>query len=199
MRKYFTSCSIYMSIDLIKNSLEYYDRNKELYQSFVDTIKYVSFNRSDDDMHHDTIKFYDAKSNEIHASTYEEIGVYASDHMVWTWAWSIPSLRKNQTYIISKVLDYGIQLPPKDFFLKTELVTSRFKISTKIQLDIHASIVSYLAKQPFILSYVFDPSITQDGINKISNFRELKSMEELKRLPSKSLVYLFYIIDQPTL
>jgi hypothetical protein len=188
-----------MSIDLIKNSLEYYDRNKELYQPFVDKIKYVSFNKSNDEIHHDNIKFYDTKKNEIHVSTYEEIGVYASDHMVWTWAWSIPSLRKNQTYIISKVLDYGIKLPPKDFFLKTELVTSRFKISTKVQLDIHTSIVSYLAKQPFILSYVFDPSVMNNENSKTYSFRELKSMEELKKLPSKSLVYFFYIINQPNL
>lgn len=188
-----------MNIDLIKNSLEYYDRNKETYYSFIKNIKYVGFNKSTNDMNHDIIKFYDENKNEIHVSAYEEVGVYSSDHMIWTWAWSIPFLRKNQTYIISKVLDYGIQLSPKELFLKTELVTARFKISTKIQLDVHASIASYLSKQPLVLSYVFDPVNVKDENSKIHPFRELKSMEELKSLPKKSLVYFFYVIDKPDL
>jgi len=45
---------------------------------------------------------------------------------------------------------YGTELDSQQNFLKSELITSRFKINNSIQLDIHASIASYLSKKPMI-------------------------------------------------
>jgi len=187
-----------MNSDIINNALEYYDTNTELYQNFIDKIKYISFDKSYNELDHDIITFYNDKKQEFHKSTFEEIGVYTSDHKVWTWAWSIPSLRKTQTYIISKILDYGIKLSPENLFLKTELITSRFKISTKVQLDIHAAVASYLSKSPLIISYIYNPNVSTESLeSKLHPFRRLNFMEDITKLPKNSLIYFFYLFDHP--
>jgi hypothetical protein len=187
-----------MNTDIINNALEYYDKNKEIYQKFMNKIKYISFDKGYNEIDHDIITFYDNNKQQIHNTAFEEIGVYASDHKVWTWAWSIPTLRKTQTYIISKILDYGIKLSPDNLFLKTELITSRFKISNKVQLDIHTAVASYLSKSSLVISYIYDPNVPAESLeSKLHPFRELKFMEDLSKLPKNSLIYFFYLFDDP--
>jgi hypothetical protein len=185
-----------MNIDLVKNSLEYYDRNMERYQKFINKIKYLVFNKTDSEMEHDTVAMFDEHKNAIHTSRYENIGVYTMDSSIWVWAWSVPTLKKNTTYIISKILNYGIKLSPQDKFLKTELVTSRFKISTKVQLDIHAAIASYLAKSPFILSYVYIDS-KEIGDSDPVKYRQFDDLHDLDKLPQHAVVYFLFLMDLP--
>lgn len=189
-----------MNIDLVKNSLEYYDRNMERYQSFIKRIKYIRFHKTDSEMEHDTVVMFDKDKEEIHKSRYENIGVYTIDSSIWVWAWSIPTLKKNTTYIISQILNYGIKLSPQERFLKTELVTSRFKISTRVQLEIHAAIASYLAKYPFVLSYIFVPSrMTEDGSEEHSQFeyRQFDELQDLSKLPRNAAIYFLFLMDPP--
>lgn len=142
--------------NIITDALRYYDNNIEKYNDFYNKIDNVDFKESTNDLEHNIIIFYDKNKKKIFESKYEIIGLYNDFANVWTWAWSIPSNTRNKIQIIKNVLNYGIDLNPDQVFLKTELITSRFKISNNIQLDIHSAIASYLAKQPLIYKYIYD-------------------------------------------
>jgi hypothetical protein len=62
----------------------------------------------------------------------------------------VPYLSKNSTYTSRKILNYGLDLGPNQEYLKSELITSRFRITNPIQLDIHTAISSYLSQIPTI-------------------------------------------------
>jgi hypothetical protein len=134
--------------EIVAPALEYYDRAREQYKSVFDKLDPTKFKKdiSDHDMEHNKITFFDSKNNEILTSNFEIVGVYSNIHKMWCWAWSVPILKKNETYISKKILSYGLDLE-SSLFLKTELVTSRFTISDKIQLDIHIAIATYLSKK----------------------------------------------------
>ena len=159
------------AINLISDSLEYYDANSEKYQDILKRIKYVKFVDVMNDMQHNVIYMYDNNKNLLIKSRYEIIGVYNNKSRTWTWAWSIPRFRKNTTYIARKIVNYGMDLDPESRFLKTELITSRFRITNPIQLDIHAAIASYLSKKYIVYKYISYVNFTADinGLVDITN------------------------------
>lgn len=134
--------------EIIAPALEYYDRTNEQYKSLFDKLNPLKFKKdeSEHDLEHNKITFYDMKDKSLLTSNYEVVGVYSSEHKMWSWAWSIPLLKKNEIYISKKILNYGLDIE-YSIFLKTELVTSRFEISDNIQLDIHLAIATYLSKK----------------------------------------------------
>lgn len=141
-----------MSIDIITNALEYYDKNTEKYENVISRIKYYKLIKNNSDLEHNKINFYDKNKELIFQSRYEVLGLYDPGSKTWIWAWSVPRFFKNQTYLSRKILNYGLDIiPEKDInFLKSELISSRFKISNDIQLDLHVSIASYISKSPLI-------------------------------------------------
>lgn len=154
-------------INLVSDALEYYDGNYEKYNDLFKSVRYIKFSSTQNDMEHNIIHLYDNDKKEILKSRYEIIGLFNNTTSTWTWAWSISNFRKNTTYIARKILNYGAELDPDAKFLKTELVTSRFRVANDIQLDIHAGIASYLSKQPLVYRYNAYMStkmrITSDG------------------------------------
>jgi len=147
-----------MSVDvndmtLIKNSFEYYDKNNEKIGNKFDKVNYISFEINQKDLEHDIIIFYDVNLKELFRSRIEKIGIFDKISKIWTWAWAVSSFKKNETNIVRKILQYGTELDPSTIFLKTELITSRFRISNKIQLDMHCAIASYLTKKKQIYKY----------------------------------------------
>lgn len=134
--------------EIIAPALEFYDRTNEQYKSLFDKLSPLKFKKdaSEHDLEHNKITFYDDQKKELLTSNYEVVGIYSSVHKMWSWGWSIPLLRKNEIYISRKILNYGLDIE-YSIFLKTELVTSRFEISDKIQLDIHLAIATYLSKK----------------------------------------------------
>ena len=142
--------------NIISDSLEYYDNNNEINEKLFDKIRYLKLNLSKSDMEKNIVEFYDKDLKLIKKFAYEILGVYNNLTRAWTWGWSIINLKKNDTYIIRKLLNYGIDLDAKNNFLKSELVTSRFRITNKIQLDMHVAIASYISKQKNIYSYKVD-------------------------------------------
>jgi len=147
-----------MSVDvndmtLIKNSFEYYDKNNEKIGNKFDKVNYISFEINQKDLEHDIIIFYDVNLKELFRSRIEKIGIFDKISKIWTWAWAVSSFKKNETNIVRKILQYGTELDPSTIFLKTELITSRFRISNKIQLDMHCAIASYLSKKKQIYKY----------------------------------------------
>lgn len=172
-----TSNSSNLSVGLVTDSLEYYDKNAELNSKIYKNIKYVRFQSTDKDNEHNKISVYRSDKSKLFESRYEILGVYNAQAMVWTWAWSIPNYTKNLTNISRKIVLYGMDVSPENLFLKTELITSRFRISNPVQLDIHMAISSYLSKKPSIYKYkyykTFEPD--DDGLVDITNFNEADS------------------------
>lgn len=197
-----------MSVEMVRNALEYYDKNSEDFDKFLDKVHYIYFEKYNDEMTRDKVLFYGEDKTLIHKARYESIGSYTPDNELWIWAWSIPYHKKNKTYTIAKILNYGIQLPPTDLFLKSELTTSRFRITNNVQLEMHAAIASYLAKVPFVIPYIV-PSHDKN-IDKIQKgniaylddpeyfrFKRLKETDDLTKLPKGTTLEFLYILDLP--
>lgn len=143
--------------DLVLNALKYYDTNNEKYLKIFSRVKYYSLIMTPSDIEHNKIILYDQEKKEIFRSRYEVLGIYYLHFKLWVWGWSISSLRKNEILLSKKVLNYGIDLERDFSFLKSELITSRFRISDEMQLDIHVAIASYIAKNPMICKIPYPP------------------------------------------
>lgn len=154
---------------LVKEALEYFDSNQYNQDSIIKRLKYIKFVDSEKDFEHNQIVLYDDEFNKLDKAKYEYIGSYDSTTMIWSWAWAIPSMKKKNTTIIRKILNYGVELEPTNNFLKTELITSRFRVTNKIQLDIYSAIVSYLSKKPRIIKIkvYLNVKVIEDIDNKI--------------------------------
>lgn len=173
--------------NIVVDSLNYYDKNTEKYSYLFENTKYVKFKITNNDLEHSMIYLYDKNKKEVFKSRYEIIGIFTNFSKTWTWAWSIPHLYKNMAYTSRKILNYGLDLDPNERFLKSELVTSRFRITNSVQTDLHVAIASYLSKNPLIYKYV-----AYSG--------NMKGPDDLVEIVTKndisySLYYLF-ILDQ---
>ena len=86
-----------------------------------------------------------------------------------------------------------MDLDPEFSFLKTELVTSRFRITNPIQLDIHVAIASYLSRQYVVYKYAsyIDLIVDANGLVDIVNIPKDKADEY-------SLYYMF-LLDGKTI
>ena len=159
------------NITLVTNALEYYDINNETYENVLKNVTYIKIRESSNDIDRNVLILYDGNKKKIIQSSYEIIGVYNSGTNTWTWAWAIPIFKKNSTNIVRKLWNYGTSLDPSVKYLKTELITSRFRVADKIQLDIHVGIAGYLSKNPLIYKYVtsLDTSIDSDGYINVKN------------------------------
>jgi len=179
--------------EIIKNALEYYDKNNNKYRDMILRCKYYSLEFYDSDMKRQKIIFYDKYKEKIFESDYEQIGLYNHISKTWTWAWSIPTLPKNEVYLSRRSLTYGLDIIPdkSTIFLKTELVTSRFRVLDKVQLDMHVSLASYLAKIPFIFKlYVFPKQHElEEGIFTIIDEEKLEDTEDIYQ------IYYLFILD----
>jgi len=139
---------------MIADALNYYDNNMEQNLDVIKRTKYVRLIYNKGDMEHNMIELYDEDKKKIGLYEYEIFGLYNPNTQIWIWGWSIPTLNKNSTYVVKKLLNYGINLDAEEnILLKAELITSRFKITNPIQLDIHVALAAYLAKQSFIFKY----------------------------------------------
>jgi hypothetical protein len=131
---------------LVPAALEYYDRTQEKFKDLFKKIASYKRETSPLDMERNRIIAYDISKNVVLVSKYEVIGIHSNLHKIWCWAWSVPTLAKNAVYISRKILNYGLDIE-SSMFLKTELTTSRFVVSDKIQMDLHIAIACYLAKK----------------------------------------------------
>ena len=173
---------------VVSDALEYYDLYQEKFEFFYKYVKDIRFEKAISETDHNKIIFYGDKDQILFKSRYENIGVYAQKGNVWTWAWSVPVFKKNSTYIIRKVLNYGIDITDNEF-LKGELITSRFKISSKIQIDIHLAIASYLSKQQMVFIIKNTPqSQTPEFVKTVDFFSN-----------SDDIYYFIFVLDYANL
>jgi hypothetical protein len=155
---------------MVKEALDYFDTNQDKIIDLINKTYYINVNITQNNFEHNTINLYDINENIIETAKYEFIGIYDTRTTLWTWAWAVPSFTKKTTIILRKILNYGVELESKNDFLKTELITSRFRITNKIQIDIFSAIVSYLSKKPRIFKFKLftDYNIVDKKINNES-------------------------------
>ena len=160
---------------LVPKALEYYDKTRESYKDLFNKVKDYKLNISAYDMERNKIIFLDEDGKELLTSEYEVAGIYSNLYKIWVWAWSVPSFKKNLQYISRKILNYGLELDTS-YFLKTELITSRFRITDPIQLDIHVAIAAYLSKK-VAYNYKYYPDKAKEPNNYITYYIFLLSLE----------------------
>jgi hypothetical protein len=179
------------AVNVVVDSLEYYDRNTERYGHLFKKVKYIKFVNAEKDTEHNVIMMFDSNKNQILESRYEIIGVYNNQSRTWTWAWSVPRFKKNTTFISRKIINYGMDLDPESYFLKTELITSRFRITNHVQLDIHTAIAAYLSKQELVYKYFayIDFVADKDGLVDITNIPKDRENEYT--------TYYMFLLDYP--
>lgn len=140
--------------DLIKNSLKYFDNQTEKYKEIIfDTIP--KFNEIDF-----KISITDNKDNILLSKHFEILGTFDQQTKVWVWAWMLPYLHLETISLSKKLLDYGLKLEPESnnidhFYIKSQLINSRFLIENNIELDIHLAVVSYLLKDNHLFIYPY--------------------------------------------
>lgn len=155
------------NLNIISQSLEHYDKINIINKDLLNTIHYIRIIKTET---HNCISFYDKSKNLINTYEYEILGMYNSTGNIWLWAWANALTKKNAIVTAKKILNYGLDLDRDYLFLKNELITSRFRISNPIQLDMHVAIGLYLSKKNMIFSYrIYDDSskscnITHNGI-----------------------------------
>jgi hypothetical protein len=172
-------------INLVVDALQYLDTNMEKYDSMFQNIAFLKFIKSDNDMDHSIVYMYDTNKKEIMKSKYEVIGVFNNFAKTWSWAWSMPQLFKNMASLSRKLLNYGLDLDPRTKFLKTELITSRFRITNNVQLDLHVALASYISKSPVVYKFISYPDVLLTSENMV----EVQSSDD----PTYSAYYLFIL------
>ena len=185
--------------DIVIDALRYYDKNTEKYEKAFKNARYhkILYNKSDID--HNKITFYDEHKKPILTSKFEIIGVYDNIPKTWIWAWSNPYFSKNTTYISRKILNYGLDLDSSTSFLKSELISSRFRISSFVQLDLHVAIASYISKNPVIYKLIIDSNApfefgikSESDITKSDTFIPINTDKSLR---NNYTIYYLYMLD----
>lgn len=182
--------------NMIVNALEYYDKNMEKNDKLFKQTYYINFPKIDKELKGDLVRrrisMYNKKKEEIFTSKYEIIGIYENQTKTWSWGWAIPKLPKNQTYILRKILNYGLDLEPENThnsFLRTELITGRFRISKLLQLDLHVAIASYISKMPNVYMYIYDKS-------KANIHSEYVDVVDLSETSKNFSIYFLFLLDK---
>lgn len=139
--------------NIISKSLIYYDNKNKEYKNFIRTSNY-NFNRENN-----TIKFPDIDDKTYN---YEILGYFDYTTNIWLWGWMLPGLTNKETKTVNELLFYGLKInrenPKKkmehwQYYLKTQLVNSRFLLRDFFQLELHLAIASYLLKDQIKFIY----------------------------------------------
>lgn len=189
-------------MNLLSTSIEYYDKYREFYQSFFDQIKFCKINRKIKDTEHSIIHFYDKNKNKIVSSRFEIIGVYYPIDKHWFWAWALPNIAKNRSFISRKVLNYGLDINTQEKnnntilqFLKSFIITSRTKLQSKLQLDMCLAINLYISKKKIIIPYLNDPKNHHDFIPLSYTFDDIDN-DNYDSYPQKQISFIVLLDEK---
>jgi len=139
----------------ISDSLEKYDKNKEIYTEMFKDVDGYRYNSINNDMENDQIWLYDKDNKKIFEADFEYIGDFFVSQKIWIWGWALHHLKKKWIRKSKQMLSYGLSLDHDDnSHLKLELINSRFVITDPIQIDIHLAIASEMTKIPCIYQII---------------------------------------------
>lgn len=176
-------------VGLEKSILNYYDKNTEKYTKFMENVRYIRIKFSDENLTYNIIQFYDYDDKLLFESRYEVLGVYNNSESLWVWAWAISHYLKYVNITSRKILNYGLDMDTDYLSLKAQLITSRFKIVNKIQLDIYTSLSSYVTKIPFIYPH----KVNLDDLDKTQS--DVYTDLETTTIGDNYNIYYFFILD----
>jgi hypothetical protein len=135
---------------LLKKAFKYYDEKKNYYEDFINDNNII-MNKEES-----TITF----KNNNKKFKYQLLGLFHNQTNVWIWSWMIPTIDIQNSLISRKLLEYGLKInvfgdDNDELYLRTQFVNSRFLLNNDIQLDIHLSLSSYIAKDNFLFIYPY--------------------------------------------
>lgn len=130
---------------IIRSALEYYDEGMMKYYDTVRTFKYYSLIKNEG-----KIIFFNENKEKIYESKYDVIGKFMPNQNIWVWGWSSGELNKDLITTSRKVLNYALDLDKQNILLKTALITSRYQVTSNVQIDMHVALTAFLSKQSFI-------------------------------------------------
>lgn len=173
--------------DIIKNAFEYYDENQMKYYDTIKKFKYYIIDKADPSNR--TITFYDKKKDELLKTSYQVIGKFDVKQSIWTWGWSLGDASKEIIDTSRKVLNFGLDLDPtNNISLKTELITSRFRVTHITQIDMHVSVASFLSKKTFVYKLpIYGETNANQQLDVGMSIRKIKTNKE-------NIVNIYYLI-----
>lgn len=147
-------------INLLKSALTYFDHNNIKYKDFIndDNVEIKSKTNQ--------INFIKKKKN----YNYNILGILDNNTNVWIWGWLLPHKSFNEKKKVIDLLNYGLKISLNysekistlDFYLKTQLLNSRFLLNDNIQLDIHLALSAYLLKKQSKFIYPYKRYLNED-------------------------------------
>lgn len=150
--------------ELITTSLKYFDGLQENIKNYTKKFKYIKVTHAKNDLEYNKMHFYDENKKLVIESDYEILGIYFIKPGLWVWSWAVPTNYFNLANTSRKILNYGLDMVPniEDLLIRSELITSRFRITNSIQLDIHLALAVYLSKIPFLMQLNYPLIPTED-------------------------------------
>lgn len=140
--------------DIIKNALEYYDKEKEKNIEFIDKISKIKILL---DKKNPYLKIFDHNNNYIYKCKFNKISSYYVKHKILLWEWGYLANPKISYDFSRKILNYGLDLDDiqkENVILKNELINTRIYIDNIMQFDIHLALISYILKSIFIIPFI---------------------------------------------
>lgn len=165
---------------IINQSLIKYDKAKPVINYLLKET-YIESNRSGDDFHRTTFKFFDNNTDELIFETEVEVlAVYYDKLQVWSWSWSQVGLTNAENFLSKEILLYALNLEYELSYIKSLLTTSRGVINDPTQIDINLALGSNIIKKPYIFPYVYNINN-----NHLIYYFILLNIDELDKLRDK--------------
>lgn len=106
-------------------------------------------------------------STDIEIYKFEILGSLDLVTKIWSWSWSEPDLKLEDTVLSKELLNYFLKLEPDSntefhYYLKSQFLNSKLLINNDIELDIYMSIISYLLKDK--VSFMFPRKVKSNQI-----------------------------------
>lgn len=141
-------------MDIIQDSLKYYDENTLKYSKYMDKVHYIKYTKAES-IEGLICTFYDKNKKKMFSSKVEIIGKFYKEYKLWAWAWTMPLFDKSIINTIKNIFIYATDIytnskngiiSNNNLVLKQNLLNSRLLVNNKIQIDIYCAISSYLSK-----------------------------------------------------
>jgi hypothetical protein len=143
------------NVNLIKNTLEYYDYNKNKYSN----IKEKYFNLKDNNITFTKKRLIDIfQVDSEYNYSLEFFGLYDLQTTIWTWAWALNSQSLKENDILKQLVNYALKLEAHSnnndhYYIKAQLLNSKILFKNSLDLELHLALILYLLKENIITIY----------------------------------------------
>lgn len=135
--------------DIIRMSLEEYDRNSELIDILLENAAIRWYRPYNDKKI--VIEFMGKHDTESFTCEVEFLSIYYDKYKFWCWAWGVPSFNEIEMGLAKGLVNYAIDAHVSLYKLKTLLTMSKSIMNNKYQTDINVALASHIIKKRYIL------------------------------------------------